>query len=239
MIPLYDRNPTRSFPLFTIGLIAICVVFFLLEVAVGATGEEAYSRFIHQGGLVPYEVTHWRDIGPPALVPLPFTAFTSMFMHADFMHLAGNMLYLWIFGNNVEDELGKIGFLLFYVASGIAAAALQVVFAPASEIPMVGASGAIAGVLGAYLVVFPHARIRSLVIFGFFIRMVDVPAYALLGFWFVLQILSSLGGGAGVAWWAHIGGFAFGAAVFFLRKGFVKSRLPAAGPRRFDPGDWR
>jgi membrane associated rhomboid family serine protease len=192
---------------------------------------------IQSGGLVPYEITHLRDIGPESLVPIPFTVFTSMFLHADLMHLGGNMLYLWIFGNNIEDELGKVFFLPFYVAAGLAAAGLQVAFAPNSEIPMVGASGAIAGVLGAYLVAYPHARVRSLVFLFMFVRLVDIPAYVLLGFWFVLQIASSLtGGGAGVAWWAHIGGFAFG-ALFFLGRRVLKGG--ARGGVRASPATTR
>ena len=219
MLPLYDRNPTQRFPALTIALIVACAAAFVWELSFAAGGDElAYATMIHSGGLVPFEITNWRDIGPPALVPLPFTAFTSMFLHADVMHLGGNMLYLWIFGNNIEDELGKVKFVLFYLAAGLAAAALQVVFSPASEVPMVGASGAIAGVLGAYLVAYPHARVRSLVFLGFFVRVVDIPAGVLLGFWFLLQILSSLAGGAGVAWWAHIGGFAFGALWFLGRR---------------------
>lgn len=237
MLPLYDRNPTRSFPLLTIGLIVANIAAFLWEVSVGVNGGDlAYAQMIQSGGLVPYELTHLRDIGPESLVPLPFTAFTSMFLHADVMHLAGNMLYLWIFGNNIEDELGKLFFPPFYLAAGLAAAGLQVAFAPESEIPMVGASGAIAGVLGAYLVAFPHARVRSLVFLGFFVRMVDIPAYVLLGFWFVIQILSSLAGGAGVAWWAHIGGFAFGALAFLARRAIVggpRPRTPVPSRRSY------
>ena len=224
MLPLYDRNPTRGFPLVTIALIVACALVYAWEFSFALDGDElAYATMIHSGGLVPFEITHWRDIGPPALVPLPFTAFTSMFMHADVMHLGGNMLYLWIFGNNIEDELGKAKFVLFYLAAGLAAAGLQVAFAPLSEIPMVGASGAIAGVLGAYLVAYPRARVRSLVFLGFFVRLVDIPAGVLLGFWFLLQILSSLAGGAGVAWWAHIGGFAFGALFFLARRAMTPS----------------
>ena len=219
MLPLYDRNPTKTIPFVTIALLASCVLAYAWEFSFALSGDElAYTTMIHSGGLVPYEITQWRDIGPPALVPLPFTAFTSMFLHADLMHLGGNMLYLWIFGNNIEDELGKVKFLLFYLAAGLAAAGLQVAFSPLSEIPMVGASGAIAGVLGAYLVAYPHARVRSLVFLGFFVRLVDIPAGVLLGFWLLLQILSSLAGGAGVAWWAHIGGFAFGALLFLVRR---------------------
>jgi membrane associated rhomboid family serine protease len=139
-----------------------------------------------------------------------FTVFSSMFLHGGFFHVAGNMLYLWIFGKNVEDTLGHTRFSLFYLLSGVAAAATQVLAAPASEVPMIGASGAVSGILGAYLILFPQARVLTLVIFGFFWRLLSIPAVVVLGFWIVLQILNGLGSfgeAGGVAWFAHIGGF--------------------------------
>jgi membrane associated rhomboid family serine protease len=144
-----------------------------------------------------------------------------MFMHGGLMHIGGNMLYLWIFGNNVEDTLGHLRFLVFYVACGVAAAVAQTVVGPTSDVPMVGASGAVSGVLGAYLLLFPYATITTLVIFGFFMRFVHVPALIVLGFWIVLQFLNGFlslgvaGPGGGVAWFAHIGGFIAGMALLF------------------------
>jgi membrane associated rhomboid family serine protease len=136
-----------------------------------------------------------------------------MFMHGSFMHLAGNMLYLWIFGNNIEDFLGPVKFVIFYLAAGLAADFLFVVFSPSSQIPLVGASGAIAGVLGAYLILYPRARVLTVMFLFYFIRMIYLPAKIILGFWFFYQLLMSLvatGGGGGVAWLAHVGGFGFG-----------------------------
>jgi membrane associated rhomboid family serine protease len=240
VIPLYDDNPTRRLPLLTVGLIVLNVIAFGLQVlASSAEGPGGASDIVMRGGLIPNELLHMTDFAPRDLVPLPFTVFTSMFMHGDLMHIGGNMLYLWIFGNNVEDEMGPALFLLFYVLSGIAAAALQVVIAAAAgagDVPMIGASGAIAGVLGAYLVCFPRARVRSLIFLGIFVRLAWISAGWLLGIWFALQIFSSLAGGGGVAWFAHIGGFLFGALFALV---FIKPRMGRSGPPPFDPYSYR
>jgi membrane associated rhomboid family serine protease len=179
-------------------------------------------------GAVPCRITGYC---PPDDFPAPVvTIFTSMFLHGGLFHIAGNMLYLWIFGDNVEDALGHFRFLAFYLLSGVGAALAQAFIHPESRIPMVGASGAISGVLGAYLFLFPHASVLTLITFGFFIRFVHVPAVIVLGFWIVVQILSSLinvgrGDEGGVAWFAHIGGFVAGIALLFLLRPRGKARL--------------
>ncbi len=208
MIPLKDENPTHTFPLITLGLILLNCSFFLYQLS---TGRELVLRL----GAIPYEITHGVDIHPPALIPLRLTLFTSMFLHGGLLHIGGNMLYLWIFGDNVEEDLGHLRFLLFYLGCGLAANGLQILANPQSNIPMIGASGAIAGVLGAYLVRFPRAKVLTLIIFGYLVRLVRMPAFFLLGFWFLIQLLNgipSLGGrfGGGIAWFAHIGGFLAG-----------------------------
>ncbi len=205
MIPLSDENPTRSFPIVTIGLIAANVAVFVLSFGQMADPEAFFSTY----GLIPARLT----ASPVAEYPHVFTA---MFLHGGFMHLAGNMLYLWIFGNNIEDALGKLGFLLFYLVSGVLAALGHVLTDPGSPLPMVGASGAIAGVLGAYMVLYPAARVKTLIFLGFFMTVARIPAWILLGLWILLQVGSSLSmptDGGGVAWFAHIGGFVVGAAL--------------------------
>ncbi len=209
-IPLKDENPTRNKPIATFILIVINCLVYLYSATMSETG---FQIFMYQFGLIPTEIFHLSELTPDYATPIALTPFTSMFMHGGFMHLAGNMLYLWIFGNNIEDQLGPFKFVLFYIISGLAAAFLFILFSPNSEIPMVGASGAIAGVLGGYLVLFPRARILTFMFLFFFIRMIYLPAKIVLGFWFFYQLLmsaSSFGGGGGVAWLAHVGGFAFG-----------------------------
>jgi membrane associated rhomboid family serine protease len=222
VIPLRDRNPTRRTPIVTIGLIAACVAAFALELSITAGGgDPALERFFERWGAVPADITAALESGD-YLGRAMLGMLTSMFLHGGWLHLLGNMLFLWIFGNNVEDRLGRLPFLLFYLVGGIAAALTQVVIDPRSTVPLVGASGAIAAALGTYIVLFPGARILSLVFLGFFYQLLEVPALVLLGFWFVLQLVSgfgSLGGGAaqgGVAFFAHIGGFALGVAVGLL-----------------------
>ncbi|HKY33502.1 MAG TPA: rhomboid family intramembrane serine protease [Candidatus Polarisedimenticolia bacterium] len=222
MIPLRDDNPSRSAPVVTVVLLAANILVFLYEMSLGPEIEELVFKM----GLIPAEVTSAVRFEPH--LPLPLTFLTSMFLHGDLMHLAGNMLYLWIFGNNVEDEAGHAGFALFYLVSGLAAAAAQIVAMPGSEVPMIGASGAIAGVLGGYMVLFPHARVLTMIPIFFFIRLVYLPAVLMLGLWFVYQVVlsnmtSSTGGG--VAFFAHIGGFVAGAILIFA---FRRPRREAA-----------
>ncbi|HSR61839.1 MAG TPA: rhomboid family intramembrane serine protease [Gammaproteobacteria bacterium] len=211
MIPLHDDNPTDITPLITWFFIGLCVLVFLWQVSLGQEGGQAA---VYSFGVIPAVLLGKTQL-PEALavIPADLTVFTSMFMHGGFLHLAGNMLYLWIFGNNVEDAMGHVRFVIFYFLCGIAAVAGQVVQNTDSTIPMIGASGAISGVLGAYLLLYPHARILVAIPLGFIMHMVRLPAGWVLGFWFLIQIFSSLSadpGSAGVAWYAHIGGFAAG-----------------------------
>src|SRR5215472_1789446 len=226
MIPLKDDLPTRSAPAVTVALIAINVLVFLYQASlqIDGGGEGAAQAFAMEFGLVPCRLTGACQMAGDLPSPV-FTVFSSMFLHGSFFHIAGNMLYLWIFGNNVEDTLGHVRYLLFYLASGVAAAALQTVVDPHSRVPMIGASGAISGVLGAYLLLFPHAKVLTLVIFGFFWRLLSIPALVVLGFWMVVQLvngLGSLGAGGGVAWFAHIGGFIAGMGLVWV----VRPRQP-------------
>ncbi|HEY7039931.1 MAG TPA: rhomboid family intramembrane serine protease [Methylomirabilota bacterium] len=229
MFPLKDDNPSRTTPVFTIALIIANVLVFIYQVSLeigGSEGTRAAESFIREFGLVPCRLTGSclvaADLPSPVL-----TIFTSMFMHGGWFHVGGNMLYLGIFGNNIEDTLGHVRYLLFYLASGVAAALAQVLVNPTSDVPMVGASGAVSGVLGAYLLLFPHAHVTTLIILGFFFRVVRVPALIVLGFWIVLQVLNGLGSfGArgGVAFFAHIGGFLAGMALLFVLRPRARSR---------------
>ncbi len=223
MLPLRDDNPKFSRPVVNYTIIALNVLIFLYELSLGPYTRSFFLRY----GLIPFEYTHLVDIGIPSAIP--WNLLTSMFLHGSFAHIAGNMLYLWIFGDNVEDRMGHGKYLLFYILAGLAAALTQILMNPSSKVPMIGASGAISGVLGAYAVLFPRARVYTLVpnpiLFGLFYSIVALPAFLLLGFWFLFQLLfgfASLpaGGGGGVAWFAHIGGFVFGviAVKFFARK---------------------
>jgi membrane associated rhomboid family serine protease len=225
VFPLKDDIPSRTFPFVTIGLIGANVLVFLYQLSLSVGGPGAAQEFIAEFALVPCRLTGaCRD----AIVGLPspyLTIFSSMFLHGGLLHVGGNMLYLWIFGDNIEDNLGHLRFMVFYLASGVAAALAQTVVSAASEIPMIGASGAVSGVLGAYLIQFPHARILTLLIIGFFVRLVYIPAVVVLGFWAVIQFLNGFltlglatGGepGGGVAFWAHVGGFVAGMALIFL-----------------------
>jgi membrane associated rhomboid family serine protease len=228
VLPLKDNVPTRHFPVVTVGLLAANVLFYLLyqrgglQTAPGPVAELAYH---------PCEVTDsCRQVGED----WPVTIFTSMFMHADIVHLGGNMLFLWIFGNNVEDALGRIRFLLWYVAAGLAATLAQTIvtleFGTTQEatIPNLGASGAIGGVLGAYLVLLPRAKVLTAIFLGFFFFLQEVPAMLYLGIWFLFQLwqggfsLVQPQAGGGVAFFAHIGGFVFGMLTVHL----IKSRRP-------------
>jgi len=230
--PLKDINPTERFPIMTIVLIAANVVVYLYEVSLGPH----ISAFITSWGTVPYEITHGVDLvgrapdSPVVHTETPIlhyaTLFSSMFIHGGFFHLLGNMLYLWIFGNNIEDRMGPIRFLVFYLLCGFVASFTHIVISPNSTIPTVGASGAVSGVLGAYLILYPHARVLTLVFLVIFIRVIMLPAGVLLVFWFIINAVSgitSLGvRGGGVAWFAHVGGFLAGIGLLKL---MLKSRL--------------
>jgi membrane associated rhomboid family serine protease len=219
VIPLRDRNPTARTPVVTLSLIAACFVVFGLELWISLTsGDDALSRFFLEWGAVPSRITAALD-AHAYLSQAVLGTVTSQFLHGGWLHILGNMLFLWIFGNNVEDRLGRIGFLAFYLLGGIAAALTQVWIDPTSDAPLVGASGAIAAVLGVYLVLWPGARILSLVFLGIFYQLLEIPALVVLGYWFVLQLISGFGAfgadtaDSGVAFFAHIGGFVAGALV--------------------------
>ena len=226
MIPLKDDNPTTTTPFVTYAIIAVCVFVFILEI-----GSNSYNsgKLFYSYGLVPAVLTGKAEL-PSHLAALPaeLTLLTSMFMHGGFMHLIGNMLYMWIFADNIEDEIGPVKFFIFYILAGIAAALTQVFMNTSSTIPMIGASGAIGGVLGAYIVNHHKAKVLVLIPLGFFKQIIKVPALFVLGFWFVLQFISSSlssSSGGGVAYGAHIGGFVFGVvAILFFNKFSLKTK---------------
>lgn len=266
MIPIRDANPTHRVPILTLGLIAANVAIFLLWQPTFGTQREQ-DVFYFCNAQIPFEVTNQvnlADGGAEARVALEsqlgsgagpvqdlmarecpdkswlLSMFVAMFLHGGWLHIAGNMLYLWVFGNNVEDRLGYAVFPLFYVLGGLAASGLQIAFDPSSVVPSLGASGAIGAVLGAYAVLFPHARVTTLVIF-FFITVVEVRAGFVLGAWFLLQVFTGVGqlGSdlvGGVAYWAHVGGFVFGAVVAWLLYRRQPRRPSLTGlPPRPDP----
>ena len=238
MIPLKDDVPSRSTPFVTVTLIALNVAAFLYQASLGmetgASGGRAAEALVLEFGLTPCRLSGACAV--PGDFPHPaLTVFSSMFLHGGLFHIGGNMLYLWIFGDNVEDTLGHGRFFAFYLLSGVAAALAQTLVNPGSHVPMIGASGAVSGVLGAYLVLFPHATILTLVTFGFFIKFLHVPSVIVLGFWIVVQLINgyltvhaqALGGGetGGVAWFAHIGGFLAGMALLVLIRPRRSARL--------------
>jgi membrane associated rhomboid family serine protease len=216
MIPIKNNTATETFPFVTILIILANVSVFVYQIFVGpAEGHVLIMR----AGVIPYEITRGVDTPPPLGLPVQLTLLSSMFLHGGFLHIIGNMLYLWIFGSNVEDRIGHLRFAAFYLLCGIVASLVQVLGTPASTVPMVGASGAISGILGAYLILFPKARVLTLVTFFFFFRLVEIPAVIFLGMWIVLQFINvSHCGQTGVAWLAHIGGFFTGLILLLLFK---------------------
>jgi len=217
LIPLRDDNPVRTTPVVSYTIIVACVLVFLWQVSLGANQQAA----VYSLGLIPAVLLQGAALPPEFdLVPPVATVFTSMFLHGGWLHLIGNMLYMWIFADNIEDAMGHGRFIAFYLLCGIAAALAQALPAPGSEIPMIGASGAISGVLGAYLLLHPRAHVLVLIPLGFFSQITRLPALLVLGLWFVLQLISELGApeGAGVAFRAHIGGFVAGMALIPLFK---------------------
>jgi membrane associated rhomboid family serine protease len=242
VLPLKDDIPTRRFPVLTVAIIAICcAVYFLFEHGLwdlGATGNERVLEY----GAIPYEITHpGKECaeaagqvvyeGQPGVsgtapdqAPWWVTIFTSMFMHGSLLHLAGNMLFLWIFGNNIEDSMDELRFVAFYLIGGVIAVAAQVLVDPNAAVPTVGASGAIAGVLGGYAVLYPRARVITVVFIVIFFTVIELPALLVLGFWILIQLFlgandlgsQAVGGSGGVAYFAHIGGFVFGVIAIRL-----------------------
>jgi len=239
MIPLRDDNPTKIHPVYTVSFIVACVLIFIYQIVLGG---RAGQTFVYQYGAIPAVIFGAKSLPPEVqAIPALFSLATSMFLHGGFMHLIGNMLYLWIFGNNIEDAMGHGRFIVFYFLCGVIAAMSHAITDTGSVVPMIGASGAISGVLGAYLLLYPRAQVLVLIPLGFFIRTMYVPAWLVLGLWFLLQLISgsaSVGqGGGGVAWFAHIGGFVAGMVLI----GFFKDRSvqffapPHRHSRRIEP----
>ncbi len=219
MIPLKDDNPSQITPIVTYALIGVCVLVFLWQVTLGPVAGQAA---VYGLGVIPAVLLGDAELPPDLVIVGPWmTVFSSMFMHGGWMHLIGNMLYLWIFGDNVEDCMGHVRFIIFYVLCGMAAVFAQALPDPTSQVPMIGASGAISGVLGAYLLLFPHARVFVAIPLGFVMHTTRLPAMGVLLLWFGLQLLSNVmqgGAGAGVAFRAHIGGFLAGMLLIPLFK---------------------
>jgi membrane associated rhomboid family serine protease len=232
MLPLRDENPTIRPPILTVGLMVVCAAVFLLQLGAGQSGD---NEVIYRFGLIP--AVFFGNASLPdgfTQVPAFLTLFTSMFLHGGWLHLGGNMLFLWIFGNNVEDVLGHVKFLIFYLLSGVGAGFAQMLVDTQSQVPMVGASGAIAGILAAYMIMFPRAKVLTLVWLGFFVTTVRIAAVWFLGIWLVLQWFNALAapaGGSGVAWWAHLGGFGAGLVLLI----FLKPPKFLFGSRRRGP----
>jgi membrane associated rhomboid family serine protease len=232
VFPLRDNIPTENFPLVTVALIVANVLMYFFfqhgTITLGSPDNTAYLCNLYEYGTIPKEVTdpdfNLQVQGCATFdAPTWLTLFTSMFMHGGLLHLGGNMLFLWIFGNNVEDSMGPVRFLIFYVLAGLAADAGQIIVSINSTVPSIGASGAVAGVLGGYLLLFPRARVVTLVFIIFFFTILELPALLFLGIWFLQQALFGYldlfqpsGGGGGVAYFAHIGGFVFGLAAIRL-----------------------
>jgi membrane associated rhomboid family serine protease len=254
VIPLKDNIPTGKFPFVTVALIVINVVAYLLAIRHGGSlisGPD--TQEVVKYGATPFALTHpayhcgvvqtftgealgCQKAPLPNTIPTWETVFTAMFMHASLLHIAGNMLFLWIFGNNVEDSMGPVKYIVFYILGGIAALALQVAIGPNSAVPTLGASGAIAAVLGGYILLYPRARVLTLVFIILFFTVIELPALLVLGFWFVEQavfaaanLTNPTGGGGGVAYFAHVGGFVFGLAAVKLlatRRRSIPPRYP-------------
>lgn len=221
MIPYKDDNPTTTFPLFTILFIALNTAVYFWQLLSPA----GMQKIVQSYGAVPAALMGSGTGQPfhPAL-----TVVTSMFLHGGLFHLGGNMLYLWIFGNNIEDKLGHLRFVVFYLLGGAVAVYAHALTEPGSVIPMIGASGAVSAILGAYLLLFPRASVSTILFLGFFVRVVKLPALIVIGFWAIIQLVNGilikgLQDGAGVAWFAHIGGFVFGVLAIKI---FMSMRRP-------------
>jgi membrane associated rhomboid family serine protease len=250
MFPLRDENPTEITPYVTGGLIAANVAVWLLLQHAGSG--EAFLESLCAYGAIPGEITgrltpgNWVPLGPAECRIGGLGAgalFSSMFMHGSWIHLIGNMWFLWVFGNNIEDSMGHVRFIVFYLLTGLLASGAHVLSSLDSPVPTVGASGAISGIMGAYLVLYPHVRVHTLVIFVYFARIVTLPAVAMLGLWFVFQLLQgavSASAAAGIAFWAHIGGFVAGVALIklFERRKLVAAKLARRRLSRAELPPW-
>jgi membrane associated rhomboid family serine protease len=232
LIPIRDHNPRERFPVVTVSLIVLNALVFFFQRTLAAGQEELLVKV---AGAIPYEISHWRDIVPRNLFPLPGSIWTSMFLHGGWMHLIGNMWFLWLFGDNVEESLGRARYLIFYFAAGTIAALAQCFSMPMSMAPMIGASGAIAGVLGGYVMLYPRARVVTFVAIPLLWNFIDIPAWIFLGIWFLSQFLISAG--SGVAWMAHVGGFLAGVGLIRLLSG-PRKRTPVEA-EYLPPGRWR
>jgi membrane associated rhomboid family serine protease len=219
MFPIADDNPRLETPVVTWSIIGVCVLVFFWQLSLGTSGGEIA---LYEYGMIPARLFGGAELQHElAVVPPWTTVLTSMFMHGGWLHIGFNMLFLWIFGDNVEDSMGHGRYLAFYLVCGVAAALTQALVNPDSTAPMIGASGAISGVLGAYLLLHPHATVRTIVFLGFFVTMMHLPALVVLGLWFLLQLFNAAlasSGAPGVAFWAHIGGFIAGMALVPLFK---------------------
>ena len=221
MIPLKDNVPSRSFPFVNVSLIVVNSIIFLFEISLDPKALEA---FIAAFGVIPHKFFMMAQTESGNWVGRFFPLFSSMFLHGGWLHIIGNMWYLWIFGDNVEDRLGHFRYLLFYLLCGFGAALTHIYLNPASTVPTIGASGAIAGVMGAYFMLHPFARVITLIPIFFFVEIIEIPAFFFLGFWILLQFfqgtisLMAPSQAGGVAWWAHFGGFVLGAILVFLFK---------------------
>ncbi len=220
MFPLKDDNPTKIVPIVTWTFITVNVIIFLYQISLGP---KSLQLFVYQYGAIPAVVVGEQSLrGNIAAIPPLLSIFTSMFLHGSWMHLIGNMWYLWIFGNNIEEAMGHLRFILFYLICGLLASATHIMSNMGSTIPSIGASGAISGVLGAYLLLYPRARVLTFVYLLFFIRLMYIPAGLILGFWFILQVLNGSAAArqdaGGVAFWAHVGGFVAGVLLVGLFK---------------------
>lgn len=226
MFPIRDHNPSNRTPYVTYLLIGANILVYLLNIP-GISTDATMIYLYENWALFPVDIANGGS-------PIPLLS--SMFLHANFWHLAGNMLFLWVFGDNLEDAFGHIGFLLFYLAAGVGAGLVHVAFQPWSEIPTIGASGAIAGVLGGYLLLYPKARVDVVFFFFVFFKIIPIPAWITLGVWFALQLFNGTldDGGGGVAYWAHVGGFGFGLILtlpIWLRRGNAGTGRPAGAPK--------
>ncbi|MGH2405252.1 MAG: rhomboid family intramembrane serine protease [bacterium] len=233
MIPISDAVHSQRFPFVNLAFIITCTAVFIYEVTLS---DAEINRFFIDHGVIPAQLVNW--LQEPSGLEEPLTVITSAFIHGGWLHLIGNMSYLWVFGDNIEDALGHIGYIVFYLVVGTFAAAAQVIVDTGETTPMVGASGAIAGVLGAYLLLYPRATVGVLVPLLFFATM-PVPAVLLIGFWFVLQLMSGFaalgaatGASEGIAVWAHIGGFLAGFAIILALRPFIRVRSTPTAPRR-------